>query len=356
MTNKEGLKVARGATVLALALVMIVSMLATAVSAYADAREDGKAPSDGTEVVAVPEVDDGLVIPPASEDAVPRAPLVSTKVLDEDGDGVADGGSWVFERHIRVDRDGDGNYEYAMDLVIVWSWWDPDEDGVAEVNKWSLLFREYFDPNDDGIREVSRGFRWEREVVDKDSDGNPESVTADRWFRLVLDVRTALTEDPAATKLSGIEAVTGTTVRQELLWRKWAGDGVPELVRAKHVGREVVDEDSDGNPETATKVHEGKTIVDRDSDGNPELRRAHRDVIELFDRDDDGRWDAAHVTRIGYEVLDRDDDGTPDYSHKWSYDDWYHCGIPDDVVRAYDGDGEEDEGASEMPPLETLGL
>ena len=383
MTNKEDGKLARGATVLALALVIIVSMLATAVSAYADTREEGAPASeettpvaipeendkvvippvpedealpDGTEVVALPEEDDGLSIPPPSEDIFARGPMVQSKVVDEDQDGVADGGSWVFERHVRVDRDGDGNYEYAMDLVIVWSWWDPDEDGTIEVWKWSFLFREYFDPNDDGIRELARGFRWEREVVDKDSDGNPERVTADRWFRLVLDVRTALTENPAVTKLSGIEAVTGTPVREEVRWQKWAGDGVPELVRAKHVSREVVDKDSDGNPEYATKARAGRTTIDRDSDGNPEYRRAHRDAVELFDRDDDGRWDAAHVTRAGYEVIDRDDDGTPEYEHKWSYDDWFYHGVPDRVLRAYDEDAEEDEGASEMPPMETLGL
>jgi len=161
---------------------------------------------------------------------------------------------------------------------------------------------------------------------------------------------------PAARSLATLEAVTGTPVREEVRWQKWAGDGVPELVRAKHVSREVVDKDSDGNPEYATKARAGRTTIDRDSDGNPEYRRAHRDAVELFDRDDDGRWDAAHVTRAGYEVIDRDDDGTPEYEHKWSYDDWFYHGVPDRVLRAYDEDAEEDEGASEMPPMETLGL
>ncbi len=353
MTPKEGSKVARGATMLALALVMIVSMLATAVSAYAETENKDTTPSDETGGVAVPEEDDGLVIPPASEDTASRAPVVERRVVDEDQDGVADGGSWVFELHIRVDRDGDGNYEYAMDLVIVWSWWDPDEDGVVEVWKWSFLFREYFDTNDDGVREVVRGHRWEREVVDKDSDGNPERVKVDRWSRLVLDVRTGVTVDPADPVKVTRQAPVETPVRQEARWRQWAGDGVPELVKVRHVGREVVDRDSDGNPEHASKVNAGKTIIDRDSDGNPEYRRAHRNVIELFDRDDDGRWDAAHVTRVGYEVVDRNDDGTPDYEHKWSYDDWYYRRIPEEIVI---DDGEEDEGASEMPPLETAGL
>jgi len=56
--------------------------------------------------VALPERTNGLVIPAPLRGQARRGPMVQTSP-DEDQDGVAMV-AVVFERHVRVDRDGDG--------------------------------------------------------------------------------------------------------------------------------------------------------------------------------------------------------------------------------------------------------
>jgi hypothetical protein len=362
MTARPKHPIARGAAVSALALVLVVSMLATVVL------------SEGTSDEApAAERDDGLTIPEAKDDTAPREPVTERTVIDRDEDGVADGASWTYERHIRIDRDGDGNYEYAMDLVIKWTWLDPDHDGVINYFRYSLLFREYFDPNDDGVREVVRGHKTLTEVTDKDGDRNPELVKVDDWNRLVIDVRAPIDdpivkpddpvvqpeepvvqpEDPDATvrenKEGPIVRPGPVPVPAPAPWLRWHADGVPEYVNAWHKGREVVDRNDDGNPEYAKRVNEGRKAIDANSDRNPELVRAHINYLELFDKDSDGRWDAAHHHREGKLVIDRDSDGTPERVRTWCIDDWYYRDIPRVVA---EDELEETEGDAETPVVE----
>ncbi len=361
MTPKTKHPIARAAAVSALALVLVVSMLATVV--FSEEAPD--------EAPAAEVADDGLTIPEAKDDTAPREPVTERKVIDRDEDGVADGASWTYERHIRIDRDGDGNYEYAMDLIIKWTWLDPDGDGRINYFHYSLLFREYFDPNDDGVREIVRGHKTLKEFIDRDGDRNPERTTVDNWHRLVIDVRAPIDdpivkpddpvvqpekpveqpEDPDSTDRDRYQPFVERPqpVPAPAPWLRWTADGIPEYVSAWHKGREVVDRDDDGNPEYAKRVNEGRKAVDANSDGFPELRRVHSNYLELFDKDSDGRWDAAHLHREGKLVIDRDSDGTPERVKTWCVDEWYYRDVPRIVAQ---DELEETEGDGEAPVVE----
>jgi len=222
------------------------------------------------------------------------------KYVDRDGDGTPEMIGLSYHRIIAVDLNANGSPEYISAFTWHGREMDRDDSGTWDVQAFHTRSGVRLDRNGDGNPEYR--------AVHAASYGRSNGRTGRTWDQIHATAWRAYSKDADSDGNPEI-------ARSMKLVGKWMdrnGDTAPEYIGIHRQVSGAVDRDSDGNPEIRGHKYLRFQYIDKNSDGNPELVTIVIGWKAFIDRDSDGKIDLIIFYEKVFKWIDRNSDGDPE--------------------------------------------